>query len=142
MDVDAPRTITATGGRYALDDNAETPDTLEVAYEYEKDGQNFLLVWSQTDANTHGIENMGLGIMFQGTEATLVANYDTHKIIPEKGQTIAEPPKTLAPLGGPPPRVAQRHQDPRPVLVQLRLRPPPQLASATWATSPSGPARS
>jgi predicted dehydrogenase len=95
MDVSAPKTISASGGRYALVDNAETPDSLEVAYEYEKDGHNFLMVWSQTDASTHGFEGMGLGIMFQGTDATLVANYDTHKIIPEKGRTIPEVPKTL-----------------------------------------------
>ncbi len=70
--VDAPRTISATvGGRYALADNAEVPDTLEVTYEYEKGDQKFLMVWSQTDANAHGIENQGLGIMFQGTDATL-----------------------------------------------------------------------
>ena len=106
MDVDAPQTIAASGGRFALDDNGETPDTLEVAYEYEKDGQNFLMVWSHTDANTHGIENMGLGIMFQGTEATLVANYDTHRIIPEKGRTIPEPAQDPAALGRPSSRVA------------------------------------
>lgn|SRR5208337_3296277 len=95
MDVDAPRTVAASGGRLALVDNCETPDTLEVAYEYEKNGQNFLLVWSHTDANTHGLEGLGLGIMFQGTEATLVANYDTHKLLPEKGRALHEPPKTL-----------------------------------------------
>jgi predicted dehydrogenase len=95
MEVDAPRTVTATGGRFALADNGETPDTLEVAYEYEKNDQNFLMVWSHTDANTHGLEGMGLGIMFQGTEATLVANYDTYKILPEKGRAWQEPPKTL-----------------------------------------------
>jgi predicted dehydrogenase len=95
MDVDAPRSVSATGGRFALDDNAETPDTLEVAYEYEKNGQKFLMVWSHTDANTHGLEDLGLGIMFQGTDATLVANYNTYKIIPEKGRSIEEPPKTL-----------------------------------------------
>ncbi|MGC8642914.1 MAG: Gfo/Idh/MocA family protein, partial [Isosphaeraceae bacterium] len=97
MAVEAPRTVTASGGRFALVDNGETPDTLEVAYEYEKNGQNFLLVWSHTDANTHGIDNMGMGIMFQGTEGTLVTNYDTHKIIPARGKdkTIDEPPKTL-----------------------------------------------
>jgi predicted dehydrogenase len=95
MDVEAPRTITALGGRYALDDNAEAPDTLEVAYEYEKSGQKFLMVWSQTDAASHGIENQGLGIMFQGTEGTLVADYDHYRIIPEKGRKIEEPPKTL-----------------------------------------------
>jgi hypothetical protein len=53
------------------------------------------MVWSHTDANTHGIEDLGLGIMFQGTEATLVANYDTHKIIPAKGRTIPDVPKSL-----------------------------------------------
>ena len=36
MDVDAPRTISAVGGRYALDDNGEVPDTPDVTYEYEK----------------------------------------------------------------------------------------------------------
>jgi predicted dehydrogenase len=100
MEVDAPKTISATGGRYALSDNCEVPDTLEVTYEYEKAGQKFLMVWSQTDANAHGLENQGLGIMFQGTEATLVANYKTHRIIPEKGRKIEEPPKTPARKSG------------------------------------------
>ncbi len=95
MDVEAPRTVSAVGGRYALDDNAEVPDTLEVAYEYEKGDQKFLMVWSQTDADSHGIENQGLGIMFQGTEATLVADYGRYRIIPEKGRKIEVPPKTL-----------------------------------------------
>ena len=95
MDVEAPHTISAVGGRYALDDNAEVPDTLEVTYEYQKGDQKFLMVWSQTDANAHGLENKGMGIMFQGTEATLVADYGTYKIIPEKGRKIEEPPKTL-----------------------------------------------
>ena len=54
------------------------------------------MAWSQTDANSHGIENQGLGIMFQGTEATLVADYGHYRIIPEKkGTKIDEPPKTL-----------------------------------------------
>ena len=94
MEVDAPRTVAATGGRFALVDNCETPDTLEVAYEYEQNGQDFLLVMSHTDANTHG-QGMDMGIMFQGTEATLRANYDTCQIIPKKGQALHEPPKTL-----------------------------------------------
>ena len=95
MDVEAPRTISAVGGRYALDDNCEVPDTLEVTYEYQKGDDQFLMVWSQTDANSHGLENKGLGIMFQGTDATLVADYGHYKIIPEKGRTIDEPPRTL-----------------------------------------------
>ena len=59
--------MSAVGGRYALNDNCEVPDTLEVTYEYQKGDHKFLMVWSQTDANSHGLENKGLGIMFQGT---------------------------------------------------------------------------
>jgi predicted dehydrogenase len=95
MEVDAPETITATGGRYALKDNAEVPDTLEVLYHYAKGEKGFDMVWSQTDANSHGIEGKGLGIMFQGTEATLVADYGSYKIIAEKDKSIHEPPISL-----------------------------------------------
>jgi hypothetical protein len=95
MEVDAPQTIAASGGHFALDDNMETPDTLEVVYEYEKNGRNFLMVWSQTDANPHGLENMGQGIMFQGTEGTLVTNYNTHRLITPDVKPLPEPPKTL-----------------------------------------------
>ena len=125
MDVDAPHTISAVGGRYALDDNAEVPDTLDVTYEYQKGDQKFLMVWSQTDASTHGLENKGLGIMFQGTDATLVADYDWYRIIPEKGRKIDEPAQEPAAIGGPSSRVVGRDQVARPVLVQFRLRPPP-----------------
>ncbi len=95
MEVDAPHKIAAVGGRYALDDNAEVPDTLEVAYEYRKGDETFLMAWSQTDASSHGIEDQGLGIMFQGTEATLVASYGHYRILPETGKRIEEPPRTL-----------------------------------------------
>jgi predicted dehydrogenase len=95
MEVDAPQSISALGGRYALADNAEVPDTLDVTYEYQKGDQKFLMVWSQTDANTHGIENQGLGIMFQGTDATLVSNYDHYRLLPEHGRKIDLPKPSL-----------------------------------------------
>ncbi len=82
------------------------PDTLEVTYEYEKAGQKFLMVWSQTDASDHGFENQGLGIMFQGTEATLVADYEHYKIIPEQGRQDRRAAREPAALARPSPRVA------------------------------------
>jgi len=92
MDVEAPETIVATGGRYALQDNAETPDTLEVLYHYAK---GFDMVWSEVDFSTHGLENRGQGIMFQGTNATLVAEYGSFRIYEEKGRKIEIPPKSI-----------------------------------------------
>ena len=96
MEVEAPETITATGGRYVLDDNCDTPDTLEVLYHYDKGPKGFDLTWSQTDGSSHGFEGLSQGILFQGTEATLLATYNTFKIFPEKKDaTIALPEKTL-----------------------------------------------
>ncbi len=95
MEVDAPRTISATGGRYALADNAEVPDTLEVCYEYDHKDGPFLMVWSQTDASSHGLADKIPGIVFQGTNGTLIAGYNSYRIIPEPGRSITEPPKTL-----------------------------------------------
>ncbi len=33
LNLEAPLNVTATGGRWMVDDNAETPDTLEAVYE-------------------------------------------------------------------------------------------------------------
>ena len=95
MDVDAPTSIAATGGRYVTKDNAETPDTLEVIYHYDKGENGFDMVWSQTDRSSLGFADKGMGILFQGTEASLVADYNSFKIYPEKGHKIELPEKSL-----------------------------------------------
>jgi predicted dehydrogenase len=101
MKVEAPETICATGGRYALDDNAETPDTLEVVYHYK---EGFDLVWSQVGNNAHGLEGRSNGIEFLGTNATLHGHYDDFKIIAENGKTIELPARSL-------PRPASHHRE-------------------------------
>ncbi|WZO98018.1 Gfo/Idh/MocA family oxidoreductase [Isosphaeraceae bacterium EP7] len=96
MEVDAPETITATGGRYGLQDNAETPDTLEVVYHYPKGEKGFDLVWSSSDVNPRGFEGKSMGIAFYGSEATLVSDYGSHQVFAnKKGAEISLPPKTL-----------------------------------------------
>jgi predicted dehydrogenase len=95
MEVDAPESIVSTGGRYALKDNAETPDTQEVIYHYAKGDRSFDLVWSHTDAGSQGLGGSGPGIIFHGTEATLVSGYNSHQILPEPGREIKLPPVSL-----------------------------------------------
>ncbi len=87
----APRPIVATGGRYALQDNGETPDTLEVVYHYKKGDKGFDLVWSQSDASSHGFEGRKQGIMFQGTDATLVCDYNTYQDLPRERREAESP---------------------------------------------------
>lgn len=94
MKVDAPESVTATGGRYGLKDNAETPDTLEVVWHYA-DGWD--LHWSHSDVSTQGkLFDRSAGILFEGTNATMVGHYNDFKIYAEKGKEITLPEKTLA----------------------------------------------
>ncbi len=96
MEVDAPTTIAATGGRYITGDNGETPDTLEVIYHYKKkDGTEFDMIWSQMDHSSFAPQGKSPGAMFQGTNATLVADYGSFKIFNENGNEIKLPEKTL-----------------------------------------------
>ncbi|WP_435015810.1 Gfo/Idh/MocA family protein [Tundrisphaera sp. TA3] len=92
MQVDAPETIAAMGGKYAIEDNTETPDTLEVLFHYAK---GFDLVWTQTDASSHGFEGKKQGIEFQGRDATLFATYGTFQVFAEDGRKIELPSPTL-----------------------------------------------
>ena len=55
------------------------------------------MVWSQTDASSHGFEGRGLGIMFQGTEATLVADYGTFQDLPREGRRRSSCPAPTLP---------------------------------------------
>jgi predicted dehydrogenase len=51
MGVDAPRSIAAVGGRFELHDGAETPDILQVTYEYP----GFVLSYECCQLNGHGL---------------------------------------------------------------------------------------
>lgn len=73
----APLTISATGGRFTLEDHGETPDTMEALYSFP----GFIF---QFTLNPHGMPGYeewgGIGCIFQGTEATLVTNYGENKV--------------------------------------------------------------
>ncbi len=50
MGADAPASVTASGGRYALKDGAETPDVLQITYEFPK----YVLSYEASMLNGHG----------------------------------------------------------------------------------------
>src|SRR5438093_236098 len=51
MGADAPVTVTAVGNRYELKDGGETPDVLQVTYEYP----GFVLSYESCQLNAHGV---------------------------------------------------------------------------------------
>ncbi len=97
LKVEAPLSVTATGGKWVLDDNTTVPDTMEVLYEYPlpagsaKDEGSFLMTWSHSMASSRGPEKKGLGILFHGTQGTLVADYGSFELFDEQGKPMPPP---------------------------------------------------
>ena len=77
LDLKAPRAVSAAGGRWLAEDNAETPDVFEAVFEYPGP---VLLTWTQHPRGRPGFEHMGSCVVFEGTEATLVTNYSKHEV--------------------------------------------------------------
>ena len=83
MDVkEGPRSVVSMGGNFDNSDRAlEMPDTLTVLY--EMDGYN--MVWEHNGGVQQGPYDQLFGVMFMGTNGTLVADRDKWRIFPEWG---------------------------------------------------------
>ncbi|MDZ7374417.1 MAG: Gfo/Idh/MocA family oxidoreductase [candidate division KSB1 bacterium] len=79
MGVRAPTAVSASGGKFALQDNRETPDTLYVVYEFP----GFVCTYSDQEVNARGIDQQGYGIQFYGTEGTLYVSRSGYWLYPE-----------------------------------------------------------
>jgi predicted dehydrogenase len=94
LDLGAPRTVSAVGGRFVVNDVTETPDTLEAMLEYP----NLLVSFSLRPAPPPGFAHMGgIGCIFEGSEGTLVTNYGTHEVYVKgkRVEDIARPAQSL-----------------------------------------------
>jgi predicted dehydrogenase len=80
MNVDYPRTVTAAGGKFYLQDNRETPDTIAVTYEYP----GFICTYENRECNGNPINGKGYGITFHGTEGSLFVDRGGLEVIPER----------------------------------------------------------
>jgi len=80
MKVDGPNAVTASGGKYHLKDNRETPDTLQVTYEYP----GFVCTYENRTCNGNSMYDKGYGIEFHGTEGTLFVDRSGFEVYPEK----------------------------------------------------------
>ena len=89
LDLKAPRTVTAVGGRMFVDDATETPDTVEALLEYPE----LIVGFSLRPTALPGFEHMGaIGCLFEGTEASLVTNYEKHEVWVKGQRTDDFPP--------------------------------------------------
>ena len=99
MGATAPKTISATGGKYVLTDDRETPDFLTVTYEYD----NFICTYEGSNLNGYGMGgrtpgqryynargqwDQPNGIAFYGTRATVFAERIGWEAYPEPNSPV------------------------------------------------------
>lgn len=85
MDVNTPKSIVATGGKYGYPDDAcETPDTLQAIYEFD----GFNIMWDHAIGIDDGGYGRGHGLGFVGENGTLVINRQGWEVIPENVNNV------------------------------------------------------
>ncbi|MFO0803602.1 MAG: Gfo/Idh/MocA family oxidoreductase [Gemmataceae bacterium] len=90
---DAPKAVACLGGKYAVTDNREIPDTCEAIWEYE----NCLVTFSQFNCNASPGNPRGYSMEFRGTLGTLLlSDGGGWEIIPENNRTEEMP--ALSPI--------------------------------------------
>jgi predicted dehydrogenase len=81
-----PTAITTLGSKYRLTDNRETPDTIQVTYEYP----GFIATYENRYGNANSMFGKAYGILFHGDKGTLFADRSMYRLIPEKGAAFEE----------------------------------------------------
>jgi len=77
---DAPLAVTAMGGKFAIDDNRDIPDSLEVIWQY---ADKTLVTFSQFNASAPAAGLRDGEIEFRGTKGTLYLLSNGYEIVPD-----------------------------------------------------------
>ncbi len=85
---DAPVAVTAMGGRYAVKDKREIPDTMEVVWQYPG---GTLVTFSQYNCNAAPANVRGGAVEFRGTHGTMYIGGNSYEIVPEQHHKIPLP---------------------------------------------------
>jgi len=86
FDETEPTTITGLGGKFYLQDDRETPDTLQVTYEYPN---GMIVTYENRECNAQSMFNHNYGILFHGTEGTLFVDRAGFELVPERDSKLA-----------------------------------------------------
>jgi predicted dehydrogenase len=87
LDEEAPASLSAHGGRFAVDDDRTIPDTLETIFEF---ASGRLIVWGQYEA-TDGTAVRSGEIEFRGTKGNLYSSESGYLIVPAPGGQFQRP---------------------------------------------------
>ena len=85
LNVDFPTQVSSTGGRYAYQDDQQTPDTQVVSYGFEGGKQ---ILWEGLSCNKQGINGKGFGATVHGKSGTLEFTGDGYVQFDDRGQEV------------------------------------------------------
>ncbi len=106
LELGIPLKTSASGGRYVTRDAGDAYDTQQVLWQYPK----LTVTWMLQLVNSYGFDLQGannairrrLGVYFHGVDATLYADYGTHKVVPEgdRLKDLTPPEQSIPPSPG------------------------------------------
>lgn len=93
LGVTLPKRVTSGGGRFAYQDDWETPDTQVITYEFDN---NTSISWDGKSCNSFDEMKSGRGTIFYGDKGTLVIpGGDDYRIYDMEGKLVREQKSTL-----------------------------------------------
>lgn len=88
LGVDYPTKVTSAGGRYAFNDDWQTPDTQTASFEF---GNKATIAWESRSCNNNPVEGAGRGFIIYGDKSTLVnGGGDDYKIFDPDNKLVRE----------------------------------------------------
>lgn len=88
---DAANAVTVMGGKYAVKDNREIPDTLEALWETPGPA---MIVFSQYNANASGGNPQSSDMELRGTKGTVYLHSNRWEVVPERVTEATSPART------------------------------------------------
>jgi predicted dehydrogenase len=104
LDVTWPARVSSNGGRYAFQDDWETPDTQMISWDFP---EGKTMSWESRSCNDFPVEGRSRGTLIYGTEGTALLDGDDYiiydkkrKIIKQaKGTEVVDPTNTISGSG-------------------------------------------
>jgi predicted dehydrogenase len=104
LGLDFPSRVSSNGGRYAFQDDWETPDTQVISWDF---AEGKTMTWEGHSCNKQPIEGLGRGVVIYGTGGSAVLENDNCKIVDNGGKTLldrksnskADPTNTISASG-------------------------------------------
>ena len=88
LGADYPTKVVSAGGRFAYQDDWETPDTQTITVEFPN---NTALTWEGRSCNDFGVEGVGRGVVFYGEKGSMIIpGGDDYKIYDQSNKLVKD----------------------------------------------------